>query len=285
MSFAVRLALAIASSILVWAGGSAAYEVVRKGGPNEYSKWGTSKQAGTSGGVVTWGFVAEGTPGSSYCGIYCQGGSSSSLPNFYPNPSSSNATTPLALASLKDVFQAAFDSWSAIADVQFEYVGIDSSHKPINDPTVTSPMIRIGAYSFGGLVAYFVAGETFAPPPNGGTGAGSIFLNTNVGYQLSIDGADTGRLLDFPAGGGLHMTDLYDFAVHEIGHALGLGHSADPDAVMWSGPQPESATLIPAYGCRSLSPDDIAGARFLYGPARQPARANHVTSKSACERP
>ena len=55
--------------------------------------------------------------------------------------------------------------------------------------------------------------------------------------------------------------DLLTVAAHEIGHTLGLGHSNDPDALMYaaySGPR------------RFLSPDDIAGIQDLYGAASEP---------------
>jgi len=241
---------------------ASAYEVVQQGRPAEYLKWGPSKIAGTPGGVVTWGFLAEGTPGSTYCSIYCRGQSSALLPNFYADPRNSNLTTAKALVTLRDTFQAAFQAWSAVADVHFEYVGVDDSHKAINDPTATAPMIRIGAYAFDGLVAYLSAGVGFAPPPNGGTGAGDIFFNTNVGYQL-ISNAEDPAAHDFPSGGGLYMTDLYYLALHEIGHAIGLGNSSETRALMWGGQA--SATLTQATTRRALSDDDIAGARFLYG--------------------
>jgi hypothetical protein len=51
-------------------------------------------------------------------------------------------------------------------------------------------------------------------------------------------------------------TDLASVAVHELGHALGLAHSNDPLAVMY------------AYYSgrrRSLTSDDIAGIRSIYG--------------------
>src|SRR6185436_14530989 len=125
--------------------------------------------AGTPGGIVTWGFMAAGTPGSSYCGTACPGTSTLDLRNFYANPGSSNATSTLNLLSLQSTLQAAFDQWSAVANVQFQYVGIDNSLAPINAPTALIPMIRIGAFAFDNN---FSGAVGFAPPPNGGTGSG-----------------------------------------------------------------------------------------------------------------
>ena len=58
------------------------YAVNPTGTPGDYSKWGLSNTAGTAGGVVTWGFMAAGTPGSSFCGDACPGTSTLTLPNF-----------------------------------------------------------------------------------------------------------------------------------------------------------------------------------------------------------
>jgi hypothetical protein len=236
--------------------------------PNEYLKWGASHVAGTPGGVVTWGFLAAGTPGSRACGNYCVGNSVDTLPNFYATPERDNRTTPTTLLSLRAAIQAAFDAWSSVADVQFRYVGVDHSMKPINDPTATSPDIRIGVYSFGGLWSYCLAGAAFAAPPNVGTVAGDIFLNANVGFQLS-SAPDDSELSPFPAGNGLHMTDVYLLALHEIGHAIGLGDSSDADSVLCGG-DPTSASLRREHLWRKPRADDIAGAQFLYGPPKGP---------------
>ena len=58
--------------------------------------------------------------------------------------------------------------------------------------------------------------------------------------------------------------DLLTVAAHEIGHALGLGHSNDPKALMF-----------PSYNepHRFLAKDDVAGIQSLYGMASEPPSA------------
>jgi hypothetical protein len=202
------------------------------------------------------------------------GSSEDILPNFYATPGRDNRTTPTTLLSLQAALQAAFDAWSSVADVQFQYVGVDRSMKPINDPTATSPQIRIGVYSFGGLWAYCLAGTAFAAPPNVGTVAGDIFLNANVGFQLS-SAPEGSELSPFPVGNGLHMSDVYLLALHEIGHAIGLGDSAAADSVLCSA-DPPSASLRREYLWRKPKADDIAGAQFLYGPPKGPTTRGPV---------
>lgn len=256
----------VAAGLLGWASDGGAYEVVPALRPGEYLKWGASRQPGTGGGEVTWGFVAAGTPGSEYCGVFCPGESLGGLPNFYPEPRRGNAVQPLDIERLQPVFQAAFDAWSAVADIRFRYVGVDTSKRPIDDPASRSPMIRIGIWRHAGLAAYFCAAAAYPPGLHGGHGSGHIFLNANVGYQLS-DEPDGSRVQDFPLGGGLHMSDLHLLALRETGHTIGLADSRNADSMMCRGDA--SATLRPTLMWRAPLADDVAGARFLYGPPRQ----------------
>jgi matrixin/IPT/TIG domain-containing protein len=74
-------------------------------------------------------------------------------------------------------------------------------------------------------------------------GADVKFLNVS----LRTDGSDL---------------DIQAIATHEIGHALGLGHSTD-----------SSATMYPTYhgvGGRQIEADDIAGIRSIYGVSSAP---------------
>ena len=61
--------------------------------------------------------------------------------------------------------------------------------------------------------------------------------------------------------GGWTAVDLYSVVLHEVGHALGLGHSDVPGAVMY-----------PYYRQASgLTADDVAGIQALYGSGGAPA--------------
>lgn len=51
--------------------------------------------------------------------------------------------------------------------------------------------------------------------------------------------------------------DLVGVAEHELGHALGLGHSADSAAVMYS--------ALPACAYKRINYDDIGGIQAIYG--------------------
>ncbi|PWA57340.1 Metallopeptidase, catalytic domain-containing protein [Artemisia annua] len=51
--------------------------------------------------------------------------------------------------------------------------------------------------------------------------------------------------------------DLQSVSLHEIGHLLGLDHSEDENAIMWSS--------IPSGSLKGLNSDDILGVKALYG--------------------
>ncbi|HBC56268.1 MAG TPA: hypothetical protein DCZ03_03810, partial [Gammaproteobacteria bacterium] len=106
--------------------------------------------------------------------------------------------------------------------------------------------IRFGAHYIDG------ASETLAhayyPPLIGVTAAGDIHFDTAENWQIG-------------SGPGF---DIFTVALHEIGHAIGLGHSEEVGAVMGA-----FYTKVVA----GLHADDIAGAQHIYGPAVVPVPA------------
>jgi hypothetical protein len=109
------------------------------------------------------------------------------------------------------------------------------------------------AYPFdgpGGTLAH-----TFYPPPNSEPIAGDMHLDADEAWQIGAN------------------VDLFSVALHEAGHAFGLGHSDRPGAVMY-----------PYYKISTgLTDDDIAGIQALYGsrtaatPAPPPTLVTPVT--------
>lgn len=135
----------------------------------------------------------------------------------------------------------AFSMWSSVANLTFIQVPDDGN--PFNGPT-SSGDIRIGLEAFDGPGGTLAHG--FFPPINGNTAAGDIHFDIAEIWKIGF------------GGGGF---DIVQVLAHELGHALGLGHSAVANSLM--GPFYSEAF----YGPQA---DDIAGMQFIYGRAVQP---------------
>jgi hypothetical protein len=187
-------------------------------GPTVPGKWGPA--AFGTGATVTWSLMPTGTS------IAAEGaGLSTHLSAFMP-------------VGFHAELVAAFAAWSAVADITFIEVADDGA--AFNDPT-TSGDIRIGGHAFDGAGGTLAHG--YFPPANGLTAAGDIHFDTGDLWKIGFGGPGF---------------SIFQVAAHEIGHAIGLSHTAVPASLMnpfyteaFSGPQA----------------DDIAGAVFIYGAA------------------
>ena len=191
-------------------------------------KWGAPGYG--TGASVTWSVIQGGTDCSAVTFVPC---STAALADFIPSNH---------LATI----QHAFDTWSSVADLSFARVPDDGAAV---DAITKSGDIRIGGFSFtnsnfnsAGGIGFYPTMHQFFGGVLVGTGnnslTGDVFFNTDL------------------AGGFSDTAFLSQLAAHEIGHALGLGHSDVAGSVL-------SANGLPAFA--GLGADDIAGVQFIYG--------------------
>ncbi|KAK4798432.1 hypothetical protein SAY86_030758 [Trapa natans] len=144
------------------------------------------------------------------------------------------STVPLvSLENLRAICNRAFQRWAAVTPFQFREAGE-------GDPEAD---ITIGFYTgdHGDGVPFDGPGNVWAhafAPQDG---------------RLHFDGSEQWST-STPT---LDETDLESVALHEIGHTLGLAHTADQDAVMY-------AYIGQGDVKRELQQDDINGIRALY---------------------
>lgn len=142
--------------------------------------------------------------------------------------------------ALQPLIRAAFTAWKAVSGLVFEEVPAGSS--------TTDPVdIRIGWGKFGAAASRI--GETALRYQDGVIQPG-ITIRLQDPQERPLVRDSTGDLLYQGT-----QSELYALVLHEIGHALGLGHSADVTAVMYP--------TIGSFNA-GLGPSDIAGIRTLY---------------------
>jgi hypothetical protein len=140
----------------------------------------------------------------------------------------------LPTASVQSEIMRALQEWAKYANLRFVPGSGTTGSRTI------SVMFAQGAHGDGYPFAPGspVLAHTFFPaPPNPEPIAGDMHLNEDQSWHIGAD------------------IDLYTVALHEAGHALGLGHTDQPDDIMY-----------PYYRMgKVLSSDDIAGIQALYG--------------------
>jgi len=190
----------------------------------------------TLGGTVPgkWGPAAFGTPATVTYSYMATG--TSCAAEF------AGCTVTAIPAGFVAAIDAAFAAWSAVAGVTFTLVADSGAGCAFNAAGCVGD-IRIGMHVFDG--PFGVLAHAFFPPANGVTAAGDLHFDVGECYETVSDGTGDGCF------------NIRIIAEHEIGHSIGLGHTAVPCSLM-----------NPIYdeACGAIAADDTAGAVFLYGP-------------------
>ncbi len=156
-------------------------------------------------------------------------------------------TNKMSLSTVQGEVERAFQAWASYANISFSPAQAEGAVRSID--ILFASGAHGDAYPFdgpGGVLAH-----TFYPAPlNGEPIAGDMHFDADENWHAGTN------------------TDLFSVALHETGHALGLGHSSDPGAVMY-----------PYYRMQTgLTSDDIAGIQALYGPAVAPPAVPPTTT-------
>lgn len=175
---------------------------------------------------VKWGDSAFGTSGGTVTFAFARAGTSGGA--FF----SGSFDSPLT-GAFGTLVQEAFSVWEAVADIDFEQVSIDAGAD-----IVLGFDYLDGPANVVGLTAYFPSGNSFA----GAT------IQFDAAEKWQTDTKNTGQQ-------GSDYVNFYSTALHEIGHALGLGHVDDEGEIM----NPYTTSQI------TLGLGDIEGAQTLYG--------------------
>ncbi len=144
------------------------------------------------------------------------------------------------------------DSWASHSG--FSNLGhVTDRGAPIGSPDKLAGVgdIRVGLFELFPLdtLAHTFRPSTTQQVASGGSAGGDMHVDRDRIWLDDPNDTNPRNSLDY---------DLYTVLLHEMGHALGLGHSSSPEAVMFG-----------SYsgGRRELTNDDIQGIQAVYGPS------------------
>ena len=230
------------------------------------SKW-DDPQFGT-GAVVTWSFMTAGVGLASNPAISNLSGTNTLGSGDPAWDIRSKIDLQFGAGAFDAAVRRALKTWAAAAHLTF--VQVADSGAPFAGST--TPDIRIGAFHF--PVGDFAGGAAWGPPGDDlhfpDALAGDLALNDR--NRFTIASGPEGSPL--PTDGGIYLNDVEGLILHEIGHALGLGHSNVIAGVMcgyvYPGDVFDGSACDYIHVNHVLASDDRAGISLIYGAAPIP---------------
>ena len=175
---------------------------------------------------------------------------SRSLTWSYASPGVADAAAPFSSAvgdTYKADVQAAFDTWAAASGLRFT---------PVADGA-TGVDIRVGFGRFSGTQ---VGRTDYSYDPASGRFVPGVIVRAEDPGETPLVPSGTGGWRY--AGSGVEIRGVF---IHEVGHALGLGHTSDPASIMYG---------TAGSSSRGLGAGEVAGIQALYPQARLGAPAS-----------
>ncbi len=230
-------------------------------GEGHGSKW-DDPNFGT-GAVVTWSFVTPGAGLSSEPAIADLSGTNTLGSGDPAWDIRYKIDTQFGAGAFDAAVQRAMDTWSRAANLRF--VQVADSGAPFAGST--TPDIRIAAYHF--PESSFSGGAAWGPPGDDlqfpDALSGDLALNDRNRFTIA-SGPDGTPL---PTDQGVYLNDVEGLILHELGHALGLGHSDLIQGVMcgyiYPGDVWDGSLCDYTHVNHVLHPDDVTGMRVIYG--------------------
>jgi len=245
--------------------------------PTTPTKWGEGPNSASMGplgtpGSATWSVMGPGVNPTPINSIRTDSFYDPHINGFNTSATTTDFTTLLtapagdeiaminAALNLWDI-ESGFKNLGPVADGNVNFGAVGAVGGSLGD-------IRIGAIALDGpsSLGGTLLAHSFQPGVEGlfTTGTGTAIPGGTILGDIHLDSSEL--WIDNPSATATTLGyDLFTVLLHELGHALGLGHSSDPSSVMY-------ANYTGAH--RTLSADDIAGITYLYGP--QPATGSTV---------